>query len=189
MKKILFTLILSLTVSFILTGCDLLGQTGVYELTTGVSHEERGTVDPPSREYESGTEVTVEAVPSRPGGIDFGWAFVRWEGDLNSSKNPETFTIRNDMVVTALFDLKEYDLNVNIEGQGQVTEEIKGEDGGAGEHFGRDYKHGTNVILTATPAAGWVFKNWQGDINDVSNPLTRAYMWYELNLTAVFVPQ
>lgn len=181
-------LILLLLILFFISGCDLLGQTGVYELTTGVTHPERGSVTPPAREYVSGTKINLEATPFTPGGIDFGWAFVRWEGDIEGTENPYTLTIKGDTEAIAFFDLKEYDLNITIQGEGQVTQAIRGPDGGVGEHFGRDYKHGTNVILTAQPAPGWRFKNWQGNINDIRNPLERVYMWYEINETAVFEP-
>jgi hypothetical protein len=53
---------------------------------------------------------------------------------------------------------KKYPLTVNIEGEGEVLEEIV--------NTGRttDYNSGTTVKLTAVPAEGWEFLGWSGAI-------------------------
>lgn len=47
--------------------------------------------------YTAGVEVELTAVPER------GWGFDHWSGDLSGSDNPITFTMEDDMNVTAVF--------------------------------------------------------------------------------------
>ncbi len=67
-----------------------------------------------------------------------------------------------------------YSLAINTAGQGEVTP-------AAGQ-----FNDGTEVTLTATPSAGWVFSEWQGDVQSTDNPLTIA-VGSDKNVTAVFV--
>ena len=50
------------------------------------------------------------------------------------------------------------------------------------------YNQGSNVTLTATPRAGYVFSHWQGDAVGVSNQVTVA-MDIARNVEAVFIPE
>lgn len=50
------------------------------------------------------------------------------------------------------------------------------------------YSQGSNVTLTATPRAGYVFSHWQGDAVGVSNQVTVA-MDIAKNVEAVFIPE
>lgn len=65
--------------------------------------------------------------------------------------------------MTAVFEKKSYELSVETEGEGAVSEEIV-------EQKSKDYEHGTVVELTTEPAEGWQFKEWQGDIEGTDNP-------------------
>jgi len=69
-------------------------------------------------DYESGTRVELTAEPAE------GWTFTRWEGDLESTENPETVTIESPTEITALFSRIEYPLTVIIVGNGTVDEEV-----------------------------------------------------------------
>ncbi len=51
---------------------------------------------------------------------------------------------------------------------------------------GGTYNQGTVVTLTATPAAGWTFSQWQGDLTGTSNPAT-VTMNTNKTVTVVFV--
>jgi len=120
----------------------------LVELT--INAEEGGTTDPVpgTYTYEALEFVTVEAIP------DDGYKFVEWTGDYESTRRTITFRIREDMNITANFrELEEYELTVNIDGQGSVDinpdQEI--------------YEEGTEVTLTADPAANWHFVEWTGD--------------------------
>jgi uncharacterized repeat protein (TIGR02543 family) len=67
------------------------------------------------------------------------------------------------MIVTANFasDLVTLTLNVNPAGAGTITPSRAG-----------PYYYGDTIQLTATPAAGYVFDRWTGDITGTSNPTT-----------------
>ena len=59
--------------------------------------------------YDSGTEVTIEALPNP------GFEFTDWSGDINSNDNPVTITIECDKKITANFsEVKSYAWLVGI---------------------------------------------------------------------------
>ena len=84
------------------------------------------------------------------------------------TENPIQLSIIESKTVTATFEKKKYPLTVNIEGEGEVLEEIV--------NAGRttDYDSGTTVKLTAQPEDEWLFTGWSGDIGDIDpteNPI------------------
>lgn len=52
---------------------------------------------PPGGVYEIGTLVNLTAVP------DVGWKFERWQGDLNTTTNPDNIVMDSDKMVLAVF--------------------------------------------------------------------------------------
>jgi len=86
--------------------------------------------------------------------------------------------IRANHTIAASFTVSSYTLTVNISGSGTVT---KSPDQAS-------YLSGTNVTLTATPAAGWTFNGWQGSINNGASPVTIT-MDASKTVTAVFTNQ
>jgi len=107
--------------------------------------------------YETEVELTANAAD--------GWTFVEWEGDLTGSDNPETITVDEEKEVTAVFERRDYPLTVNTEGEGVVEEkEVQAKT--------TDYSYETNVELTANPATGWIFVEWEGDLEGDENPTT-----------------
>jgi len=106
-------------------------------------------------DHDSGTTVKLTAQPADE------WLFTGWSGDIGDidpTENPIQLNIIESKTVTATFEKKKYPLTVNIEGEGEVLEEIV--------NAGRttDYDSGTTVKLTAVPAEGWEFVGWTGDI-------------------------
>ena len=103
-------------------------------------------------EYNSGTTVKLTAQAAAE------WVFVGWTGDIESTEESVQIVIGEPKEVTATFEKKKYPLIVNIEGEGEVIEEII--------EAGRttDYDSGTTVKLTAVPAEGWEFVGWTGAI-------------------------
>ena len=103
-------------------------------------------------EYDSGTTVKLTAQAAAE------WVFVGWTGDIESTEESVQIVIGEPKEVTATFEKKKYPLTVNIEGEGEVLEEIV--------NAGRttDYDSGTTVKLTAVPAEGWEFAGWTGAI-------------------------
>ena len=116
-------------------------------------------------DYDSGTTVKLTAQPADE------WLFTGWSGDIGDidpTENPIQLSIIESKTVTATFEKKKYPLTVNIEGEGEVLEEIV--------NAGRttDYDSGTTVKLTAQPADEWLFTGWSGDIGDIDpteNPI------------------
>lgn len=72
-----------------------------YRLTTSVSPEGSGSIEPDGGKYEEGTEVTLTATPNP------GYEFASWSGDASGSENPTTITMDSDKSVTANFSLEE----------------------------------------------------------------------------------
>jgi len=89
-----------------------------YTLTTNINPEIGGTVTPPDGEFVDGTRIELLAEPSE------GFLFDEWQGDLTGSQNPAVLFISRDLNITALFSEIEYQLNINVVGEGSVTQEI-----------------------------------------------------------------
>ena len=123
-------------------------------------------------DYGSGTVVELTAQPSEH------WLFDHWEGDLNGNTNPVQIAITSPKTVKAVFVKKMYDLTVITEGEGAVSETVKETKSGS-------YQEGTVVELTATPATGWSFNHWEGDLSGADNP-TQITLTGEKYVKAVF---
>jgi hypothetical protein len=89
-----------------------------FTLTTTVSPEEAGEVSPNGGEYLSGSSIELRASPAD------NYVFERWGGDLEGENNPMAVTIRRNLEVTAYFTERDYDLIVEIVGEGAVREEV-----------------------------------------------------------------
>ena len=63
---------------------------------------------------------------------------------------------------------------------------ISPEEGGTVSPEGGVFAEGTSLTLTATPATGYVFKEWTGDLQSTQNPVS-ASMDADMNVTLVFV--
>ena len=159
---------------FILSSCGS-ESTPVYSLTTTATPEEAGSVSPTSGEYDEGETVEITATPNAD------WVFDGWEGDASGSDNPTSITIDGDKDIAATFALREYPLTIETEGEGTVSEQIL-------QEKTTDYEVGTTVELTAEPADGWEFVEWQGDLEGSQNP-QQITVDDEKNVTAVFERQ
>jgi uncharacterized repeat protein (TIGR02543 family) len=107
-----------------------------------------------SSPYAAGKVVQMTATPAA------GWEFSGWSGDLTGTTNPEFITMDSDKTVTATFtEIPEYTLSVNIIGSGVVA-----------WNGSSPYAAGKVVQMTATPAAGWEFSGWSGDLTGTTNP-------------------
>ncbi len=123
-----------------------------YVLTVTSNH---GTVsrNPNQATYHEGDQVQLTAAPVE------GWSFANWTGDLISSVNPGSVTIHGNTSVTANYTQNEYTLTITS-AHGTVN---KNPDQPT-------YHEGDVVLLTPTPAAGWSFANWTGDLISSANP-------------------
>ena len=112
-----------------------------------------------STDYNSGSVVELSANPASE------WVFVEWKGDLSGAENPAQITINKPKNITAVFEKKQYPLNIEIEGEGSVEETVIK----AGTP--NSYNSGTIVSLKAVPESGWSFLKWSGDVLSFENPI------------------
>ena len=130
-----------------------------------------------SATYPSGTAVALTATPA-PGSTFAGWS---GGGCLGTGACAVTMTAAT--TVTATFDLERFPLTVNRAGGGSVTSSPQGIDCGA--ICSASYDSGTVVILTATPAFGFIFGDWTG-CDTVSGTTCSVTMSAARSVTASF---
>lgn len=161
-----------LIIPFFLISCGT-ETTPTHKVNTEVTPQEGGeiNVSPEGTIHDEGTGITLTPQPSE------GYTFVEWKGDFNSTNNPLTFTLNQNVNITGVFENKTYALNIITEGEGTVTEEVIQQKS--------DYEHGTVVELTANSSEGWSFINWSDDISRTENP-TQVTIESEFNITANF---
>ena len=131
----------------------------MYDLTVEVEGDgavSETVVETKSGTYMEGTVVELCATPSS------GWSFAHWEGDLDGNSNPTQITISSPKSVKAVFIQKEYELAIEIQGNGSVNERVI--------ETKSSYVEGTTVELTAHPDEFWAFDHWEGDITGTDNP-------------------
>jgi uncharacterized repeat protein (TIGR02543 family) len=108
-----------------------------------------------SQDYAHNTQVTLSAIP------DTGSTFTGWTGDLTGTTNPATLTMDGNKTVSATFELNVVTLTINQATGGTITADPAG-----------PYHYGDDVTLTATPAQGYAFTGWAGDLTGTTNPAT-----------------
>ncbi|MGI6037680.1 MAG: InlB B-repeat-containing protein [Limnochordia bacterium] len=131
---------------------------GKYSLEAIVVGNGSLVVEPSGKSFEQGTIVNLTANPQE------GWSFSHWEGDLTGTANPASLTMDNHKTVYAIFVEENgtlYRINLSVEGDGSVT---------FSPPLG-EYPAGTKVQLLATPALGWRFSHWKGDLSASTNPV------------------
>jgi hypothetical protein len=145
----------------------------MYNVIINIQPIEAGIVSPSTDStYEEGQTITFNASPSGE------YLFKNWSGDIDSSSNPLTIDIDQNLSLSANFEIKQYQLNVSTVGEGTVKEEIVNQKS-------TDYDYGTTVELTANPTEGWRFNNWEGDIDGNQNP-EKITIDEEKSVTAIF---
>jgi hypothetical protein len=103
--------------------------------------------------------------------------------DNNGNVSSCEATVNVQDVVFACVSVPAYTLSVLTEGNGTATVETA-----PNASDGISYIEGTEVSIRATPAEGWVLKQWQGDIQN-ANPTAEVItvsMVQDRNITAVF---
>jgi len=97
------------------------------------------------------------------------------EEGLIKAVNDVSFNIEEDTEVQASFEIKEFDLDINIDGEGTIEPS-------AGTH---SFEYGDEITLTANPDEGWSFQEWSGDISSTEDEMT-VTMDEDKSVTAVF---
>lgn len=117
-----------------------------YTLTTTTVGSGVVTADPDAAAYDDGTVVTVNAQPAA------GWVFAGWSGDLGGGEQSGVVTMTADRAVTATF-VEDVALTLDVATSGQGSTAVSPDR----TTFSRDDR----VTVTATPAPGWRFVEWQ----------------------------
>ncbi len=109
--------------------------------------------------FAAGSSVTITAAPNT------GYTFTNWtdlaSGVVLSASPSYTFALNANRALVANFALNTYTLTVS----GTNGTVAKNPDQAR-------YNHGSTVVLTATPAPGYIFSSWSGDATGTTNPLT-----------------
>ncbi|MGM0546127.1 MAG: BspA family leucine-rich repeat surface protein [Bacteroidota bacterium] len=169
MKRLLLFLITAM-VTFMLAACgdsstgpdsgndDDSDEPATYTVSVDASPSDAGSITPDSEtEYEEGKEIQVYA------NAEDDYVFTGWTGDVEFESNPLPLTVNEDYNLTANFEKKEYELTVDTKGEGTVQEQVV-------EEKSKEYEDGTVVELTASPAEGYRFVEWTGDVEETDNP-------------------
>jgi len=124
-----------------------------YTLSVSVNPSGAGSISPSGGKYKSGDEVTLIASPAG------GYIFDYWSGGASDTASTITVTMDSDKSLTGNFEaIPSHDLSIDVIGQGTINPSI-------GTH---KYGNGTKVTVTASPASGWKFDHWGGDVSGTS---------------------
>jgi hypothetical protein len=111
--------------------------------------------------FGAGTVVSLNAVP------DSGYQFVKWTGDVGTVDDVHsseiTVTVNGTYFIVAKFEVSppvRYSLVILSTPGGSVTAP------GKGTYI---YDQGTVVNLVVTPARGYKFAKWSGDVDTIAN--------------------
>lgn len=127
-----------------------------------------GSVSPEVSGYLIGDTAVITAYPIS------GYTFGGWGGDATGTTNPIKIVMNANKIVTATFvPGPRYKLTNTIVGLGTVSPATG------------DYPQGSVQTLKATPAAGYYFSGWSGDITGTINPVSIT-LNSNKNVTATF---
>ena len=140
--------------------------------------------------YESGTNLMPEAMPEE--GYQFsGWKLEQDGVILEYDTNPISISMSSDRVVEASFEPitspSQYLLSLSLSPD-ETWGSISVNGATCPESCNFLYESGSVVTLTATPAEGYQFSNWEGDMSGSSNPLA-LFMDADKAVKAVFIPE
>ncbi len=143
-----------------------------YNLT--ITMNGSGAIEPRTGTYtyDAGAVVNLKATPSA------GWKFDGWTGDVASAGAANTTsTMNSDKTLTANFSKSAYSLNVSVNGMGYSYPS-------PGQYT---YNAGEVIKISATPATGWRFDHWGGDVASTTSANTTLTMSSDKTLVANFV--
>jgi len=171
-----FQKFLFLTLSITIFSCADSNNPTLYDVNFIIKPENGGNIYPSGNlKLIEDTELEILAVNEN------GYTFIGWSGSIVSNKNPLSFTINENIALTANFQIKSYPLSISIVGRGNVIETIL-------PSKVTDYSHGTTVQLQAEPDEGWKFDSWGGDISSTDS-ITQLVITSELNIQVNFIPK
>jgi hypothetical protein len=119
--------------------------------------------------YTKDTITMLTATPSA------GYRFDKWSGDVSDKVTSVSITMNTNKSISVTF-IKVYNVNTAVSPSGS----------GAVSPTGGTYDEGSSVTLTATPATGYRFIKWSGDVSDTVTPLVIPIN-ADKNITANFI--
>lgn len=141
-----------------LVSCEYLGLTPKkYTLTITQPIGGIIAVSPVKSQYLDGDQITLTATPST------GYIFATWGGSASGSASPLLMTIASDTTISATFSAVATGYTVT------VTQPASGGTIALSPQKA-SYANGDVVIVTATPATGYSFTGWSGDLTGTTSP-------------------
>jgi len=119
-----------------------------YTLTVNVSPSGGGSVSPSGGEYESGSEITVTAIPAS------GYVFDYWDGAASGSGNTITVIMGSDKTITAHFTQSSGYSRSNPVGLNSPLSVWVGTTGSS-SYYGNDYEVRITLLKTIRGNAAW----------------------------------
>lgn len=132
-----------------------------FDLTVDIQGEgevKQEIITPKTTGYPFTSQVRLKAEPSN------GWEFVSWTGDVTGQEETIDVTIDDNKQILATFKRIDYQVNINVQGEGDVQQEIV-----QSKVIDSNYPFETAIQLVATPADNWLFSNWAGDASGIDN--------------------
>ena len=137
----------------------LLSCTKEFGIKTTSIPPEGGQVFPPEGTYKEGSVVVLNAAPSGE------YEFEKWSGDASGTDKSTEVVVDGFKNINANFKLRQYELLLNVVGNGEITETV------VNTGKGTDYDSGSLVRLEAVPAYGYYFSKWSIDATGEENPI------------------
>ena len=129
------------------------------------------TITPQKDLYTESEEVTLLATPKN------GYTFDRWQGSFDSTDNPLTIVMTQNVNLEAIYTQNDYSVTTTTTGSGNIdTAPSKG-----------DYHYGDTVTFTAEPSDGYYFVRWTGDYTGTENAFQKIITG-DFAVEAVFSP-
>lgn len=113
-----------------------------------------GAVSPDTVLCDEGGRVAISVTPVE------GYQLDHWNFPNFYDANPAVFYVHENIDLVAHFRVARYTVFVTANGKGAVSPS------------NAVFQIGEQATLTATPASGWAFDHWEGDLSGNTNPVT-----------------
>ena len=163
--------------NFVLTGCQVATvtlQTSPSGLAASLGGTSKGT--PVSGQYSVGSSVAIGTTSPQAGPTGTQYIFSSWSDGGAITHNITVPGVGATYAATAAFTTQ-YQLNTGVSPPGGGTVSVAS---------GGFYNAGSTVTLTATPATGYIFSGWTGNVASPSSASTSIVMSSPQSVAANF---